>query len=158
LLENQSADNLGNCVHELSIALSIVDAVEAEAQRRGLGDIAAVHIRLGPLSGVISEALSSAWEMAREGSSLKNSRLVIQDVPIIMRCPKCQADRELPSAQWMCCPVCNTPATEVISGREMDIMALEVSGDEHDNGSQSDPPNGPAAPAGGSPPEDPEAK
>ena len=53
-------------MHELSIALSLLDLVEEEAERRGVR-VAAVHVRLGPLSGVVRDALVSAFELAREG-------------------------------------------------------------------------------------------
>ena len=42
-------------MHELSIALSLLDLVAEEAGRRGVR-VAAVHLRLGPLSGVVRDA------------------------------------------------------------------------------------------------------
>ena len=56
-------------MHELSIALSILDIVEEESARRGDAAVAAIHLRLGPLSGVVKEALLSAFEL-RERSRL----------------------------------------------------------------------------------------
>ena len=44
-------------MHELSIALSIVEGVEAEAKARGIPRVVAVHLKHGPLSGVVKEAL-----------------------------------------------------------------------------------------------------
>ena len=44
-------------MHELSIALSILDLAAEEAGRRG-GRVVAVHLKLGPLSGVVKEALT----------------------------------------------------------------------------------------------------
>ena len=43
-------------MHELSIAMSIVELAEEEAERRGV-HINAVHLKLGALSGVVKEAL-----------------------------------------------------------------------------------------------------
>jgi hydrogenase nickel incorporation protein HypA/HybF len=51
-------------MHELSIAMSIVEMAEEEAQRRNV-QINAVHVKLGALSGVVKEALLSSYEMAR---------------------------------------------------------------------------------------------
>ncbi len=56
-------------MHELSIALSILDIAEEEAGDR-VGRVAAVHLKLGPLSGVVKEALLSAYDLAREGTAL----------------------------------------------------------------------------------------
>lgn len=113
-------------MHELSIALCILDAVAEEAARRGDVRIGAVHVKVGPLSGVIKEALGPAFDLAREGSDFPECRLEIQEVPIVIRCHLCQADRVVPSVQQMQCPVCQSPPGEIISGREMDIVAMEI--------------------------------
>ena len=34
--------------------------------------------------------------------------------------------RTLASVQMLCCPDCGTPTPQIISGREMDLVALEV--------------------------------
>ena len=44
-------------MHELSIAMSIVELAEEEIERRGNVQITAVHLNLGELSGVMKEAL-----------------------------------------------------------------------------------------------------
>ncbi len=118
-------------MHELSIALCILDAAAEESQRRGGVRVAAVHVRVGPLSGVIKEALVPVFELAREGGDLADCRLVIEEVPVVIRCAACQADRAVPSVQEMCCPVCGSPPAEILSGREMDIVAMEIYEDEH---------------------------
>jgi hypothetical protein len=64
-------------MHELSIAMNIVEGVLEEAQRHGTTRVQAVHLRLGPLSGVDKEALLFAYPMACEGTILENSRLQI---------------------------------------------------------------------------------
>ena len=113
-------------MHELSIAMSILDAASEEAERRGGVGVMAVHLKLGPLSGVIVEAMRSAWELAREGTPLHESRLVIEEVPIIAHCPECRADRPVRSIQQMCCAECETPTPEIVGGRELEITALEI--------------------------------
>jgi hypothetical protein len=57
-------------MHELSIAMSIVDMALGEAERRQV-QISAVHLKLGPLSGVVKEALLSSYEMACYDTPLK---------------------------------------------------------------------------------------
>jgi hydrogenase maturation protease len=113
-------------MHELSIALSILNVVEEEARRHGEGRVVAVHLKVGPLAGVIPEALRSAYELAREGSSFPDSRLVIEEVPLVGWCPACAGERPLVSMQQLCCPDCGTPTPEIIRGRELDIVAFEV--------------------------------
>jgi hydrogenase nickel incorporation protein HypA/HybF len=112
-------------MHELSIAMSIVDMAQEEAEGRDV-KIDAIHLELGLLSGVVAEALLFSYEMACSGTRLEGSRLVIKNVPIEVYCPACKGQKILSSMQWFCCPECGTPTAEVIHGRELVITALEV--------------------------------
>lgn len=112
-------------MHELSIAMSIVDMALEEAERRDVA-IDAVHLELGPLSGVGADALLFSYEMACQGTPLEGSRLVIRDVPIEVYCPGCKAQKKLSSMQWFCCPECGTPTPNIIHGKELAITALEI--------------------------------
>jgi hydrogenase nickel incorporation protein HypA/HybF len=112
-------------MHELSIALSILDLVEEEAARLG-GRVAAVHLRLGPLSGVVREALASAYDLAREGTPAAQAALVIDEVPVVVYCPSCDAERAPASSFELVCPSCGTPTPEVVRGRELEVVALEI--------------------------------
>ena len=112
-------------MHELSVALSLVEGVEEEAARHE-GRVQAVHLKLGPLAGVIKEALLSAFEMASAGTTLEGVRLLIEDVPVVGFCPQCQASQTIDSIQWFCCPVCKTAISEIVQGRELQLVALEL--------------------------------
>lgn len=113
-------------MHELSIALSILDVAAEEAERAGGGRVAAIHLRLGPLSGVVKEALLSAYELAREGSDMAATELVIEEMPLVGYCPACAAPQTLRSPQQLCCPTCGSATAEILSGRELEVRALEV--------------------------------
>jgi hydrogenase nickel incorporation protein HypA/HybF len=67
-------------MHELSIALSIIDGVTEEAEQHGGGPVRSVHLRLGKLSGVVREALLFAYDQACEGTLLAGSELRIEEV------------------------------------------------------------------------------
>ncbi len=112
-------------MHELSIAMSIVELAEEEAGRRGV-QVNAVHLRLGALSGVVKEALLSCYVMACENTPLQGSRLVIEEIPVVIFCSTCQAQRPLSSVQLFCCPKCGNPASEVEQGKELEVIALEI--------------------------------
>jgi len=113
-------------MHELSIALSILEVAGEEVDRRGGPQVEAIHLRLGPLSGVVPEALVSAYELAREATPFAGSRLVIEEVPIMVFCPKCEAERPVRSMQDFSCVECETPGSKLIHGRELEIAALEL--------------------------------
>jgi hydrogenase nickel incorporation protein HypA/HybF len=68
-------------MHELSIAMSILDIAHEEVERRGNPRVEAIHLRIGTLSGVVKEALLSAYELAAEQTPFAQSRLVFEEVP-----------------------------------------------------------------------------
>jgi hydrogenase nickel incorporation protein HypA/HybF len=113
-------------MHELSIAMSIIEMAEEEAEKRGPVQVTAIHLKLGALSGVVKEALLSAYEMACDDTPLKNARLIIEEIPVVVFCPKCQAQRPLSSVQFFCCAECGTPTAEVVQGKELEVVSLEI--------------------------------
>jgi hydrogenase nickel incorporation protein HypA/HybF len=113
-------------MHELSIALSILEIAEEEAQRHNGAQIAAVHIKLGLLSGVVKEALIVAYEMASQTCGAPDSRLVIQEVPITVYCPTCQASQPIVSVQSFRCCTCGTLGSKILSGRELEVTGVEI--------------------------------
>lgn len=112
-------------MHELSIAMSILDMAEEEAGRRS-AEVGAIYVKLGALSGIAKEALLSAYDLARTETSLPNAQLVIEEVPVMIYCPRCQAPRSVPSIQQISCSQCETPSSEILQGRELQVVALEL--------------------------------
>lgn len=112
-------------MHELSIAMGIVDAALEEAQKRGV-QVSAVHLRLGALSGVVKDALMFSYEVACQDTALEGSQLIVEDVPVMVFCPQCQEKRTLASVQSFTCPECGSPTRDVLQGKELEVVALEV--------------------------------
>ncbi len=106
--------------------MSILEAVEDEVRRCNYGTVQAIHLRVGGLSGVVPEALRSAYELAAEQTAFARCRLVIEEAPVVMQCPECGRPQPVRSAQWCCCAACGAPATDFVSGRELEISALEL--------------------------------
>ena len=113
-------------MHELSIAISIVEVAEEELAARSGATIQAVHLKLGRLSGVSREALQSCFEMACSDSPLAGSRLIIEEIPVTIHCSNCVETRRLDSIQFFCCPVCGHAASDIVSGKELEVVALEI--------------------------------
>ncbi len=112
-------------MHELSIAMGIVDAALDESQRRGV-QVTAVHLRLGALSGVVKDALLFSYEVACQDTPIEGSRLIVEDIPVVIFCAQCQGTRTLPSVQLFTCPDCGAPTMDIRQGKELEVFALEV--------------------------------
>ncbi len=113
-------------MHELSIAMSILDIAVEESERRGGAVIVAVHIKLGLLSGVVQESLLAAYELAREMSPQCRARLVIEEVRVVAYCPVCRSEQQILSIQELVCPQCGSVTPEIVTGRELEIVAMEI--------------------------------
>ena len=113
-------------MHELSIALSMIDEVLEQAKKHGGVQVTAVRVKVGVFSGVHKDALEFSYAAASENTPLKGSRLVIEEVPIVVYCRQCRAERTLESFQQLRCPQCDAPIHDIRQGRELEITALEV--------------------------------
>lgn len=119
-------------MHELSIAESLV-AIALDALREGMdGDdpatprIDEVCLRVGLLAGVEKDSLRFCYEIVTEGTPLAGSQLVIEDVPVVIYCPACQDEQELPGIQSFLCPRCGRPSSEVRHGRELELATIRL--------------------------------
>lgn len=112
-------------MHELSIAISMIEQICEESAVHGGTAIVAVHLLLGRLSGVDKAALMFCYEAATEGTLLEGSHLVIEEVPIAIYCVACRMESHPQSMQQLTCPRCNF-AAKVVRGYELEIGALEV--------------------------------
>lgn len=113
-------------MHELSIAMSIIEGVSQAAETNGAARVNSVHLKLGALSGVVKEALLFSYQLASEGTVAQHSQLIIEDVPVIVYCAKCAGEKTLESIQRFCCPTCSNLTPEIVSGRELELVAIEI--------------------------------
>lgn len=113
-------------MHELSIALNILEAAEDESERRGGVRVEAIYLKLGVLSGVVTEALLSAYQIASAQTPFASCRLLVEEVPIMIDCPNCQEGRPVRSMQCFECSECGAPGSDIVHGRELEICALEL--------------------------------
>ena len=113
-------------MHELSIAQELIEIVEEAAREAGALRVEIVHLRLGRLSGVVADALLFAFDVATEGTLLDGATLAIEDVPVLVYCESCAANRVLEDIRCFRCPVCDCPTGQVVQGRELEVRSVEI--------------------------------
>ncbi|MER6085653.1 hydrogenase maturation nickel metallochaperone HypA [Streptomyces sp. NPDC001833] len=112
-------------MHELSIATAIVEQADEWARADGADRVCAVTVRVGELSGVVPDALDFAFEVARDGTALAGARLVVEQVTARAWCEPCAEEFAVGMPPFFWCPHCDRPSTELRSGRELEITAVE---------------------------------
>lgn len=116
-------------MHEMSIAESIASIIKDEMAKHGLTRLTRVVLKNGRLAGVVTDALTFAWEiMSREGP-LAGSVLVVEEIPLVLKCSACQTEftPDHPISSLMPCPSCGEQlGHKVLSGKEMYIDSIDA--------------------------------
>ncbi len=110
-------------MHELSIAISVVEIVEEEAAKVNSSKVSEVELDIGAQSGVIIEALEFALAEAVKPSIMKGSKITINEIPAICRCAACGHKFE-PDDIITPCPECGHLYSDAIQGKEMKIKRI----------------------------------
>ncbi|MBA2393499.1 MAG: hydrogenase maturation nickel metallochaperone HypA [Ktedonobacteraceae bacterium] len=113
-------------MHELAIAQSIVEAVEARALECNATRVKDVHLKIGEASGIVSDSLTFCFEMlTNELPILVGAQLSIDTLPHRARCHHC--DKEFVIENYVAqCPTCHEWSNDIISGTELQIMHMEI--------------------------------
>ena len=110
-------------MHEYSIVQALLDRVAAEARTHGATTVQRIRVQIGEQSGVESDLLDAAFELARVRTLCENATLEIVPVEAKWACPVCGA--EIRSGEILRCSLCETPA-RLVSGDEIVLERIEM--------------------------------
>ncbi|MET8831749.1 hydrogenase maturation nickel metallochaperone HypA [Streptomyces sp. NPDC004610] len=112
-------------MHEMSIALAVIEQVEEAAGRAGaVTAVRSVRLQVGELAGVVPDALAFSFELAREGTLLDGAELIAEPVPGRARCVPCDHTWAVGMPPRLSCPRCAGSSTDLLSGRELRITEV----------------------------------
>ena len=130
-------DNKKFAMHETGIAWSILETAKKEAAKAG-APLSAVGVRLGEMSGVVAEALSFAFDAMKDEAGLPQVVLMLERVPVEVRCPDCGSTQRPEGELILWCPGCGSPM-RVVSGEQMEIAWIEVRDGAHQAEASGEP-------------------
>jgi len=110
-------------MHEYSLVMSLIERVESEAKQRSAKAIRRISIRVGDLSGVEADLLSSAFEIASSGTACESAELLVTREPARWACPRCE--KTLDPEQSLRCASCNE-AGRLAAGGELLFEQMEI--------------------------------
>lgn len=113
-------------MHELSIAMSIVDTATLEVQKAGAHKVDAIELNIGEMAGIEWDALDFAWPMAVKNSVLAEAERIINKIEPKAHCTDCGHDYQ-PTALYDPCPKCGNPFVAFTAGKELQIKSLTIS-------------------------------
>lgn len=107
-------------MHEVSLMKNLLRTVEDAAEREGGGPVQVIHLRIGEMSGVNTDALSFAFEVLSKGTAAEGGRLEFERVQLRARCRECGVEFH-PDEFVFRCAGCGSPEIEILAGREMEV-------------------------------------
>jgi hydrogenase nickel incorporation protein HypA/HybF len=112
-------------MHELSLAINIVEIVEEHAKAENARWVKEVELDVGELSGVVLEALEFALDSAIKRTLLEDAQITINKISGMAKCSECALEFETDD-YYSTCPRCSSFNTEIIKGKEFKVKSITV--------------------------------
>ncbi|MCG8619846.1 MAG: hydrogenase maturation nickel metallochaperone HypA [Desulfobacterales bacterium] len=113
-------------MHEMGIAEQLVKiALDAIPEDIENPRVEILNLRIGKLASVVEHSLTFCLEIVTKDTPLEDVKLVIEEVPIMIRCRSCNREWEADTPMFKC-PDCKDAEVTLISGREIEISSMEL--------------------------------
>ncbi|MCI2397813.1 hydrogenase maturation nickel metallochaperone HypA [Aliiroseovarius subalbicans] len=112
-------------MHEMALAESVVQIVEAAAAREGAGCVKRVRLEIGALSHADANALRFAFDAAAAGGVAKGAELAISRAEGRAWCHDCAKDVAI-SGLGDPCPDCGGYDLKLTAGDALRVVDMEV--------------------------------
>ena len=116
---------LPHIMHELSIAMSIVDIASQKAVAASAKMVSQVELDIGTMSGIEFESLEFALSVAVKDSILEGTHFKINRIEALCECSSC-THLYTPGQDFSACPECGNRDLEYIRGKELQIKSLLI--------------------------------
>lgn len=114
-------------MHELSICQAMLKQVLDIAQDYPEHKIESITLKMGPLSGAEPLLLEHAFPLASVDTVAEGAKLIIEQLPVKVRCLQCGAESEA-LLNRLLCQQCGDWQTQLQSGDEMLLASIEFVG------------------------------
>ena len=112
-------------MHELSIALALIEQVQTVAEREKADTVLRIAVTIGGLSGVNPEALEMAFPVAADDTCAAGAKLDVTFTPAHLHCRSCGRDSS-PEFPVLLCEACGSTDAEVLGARELMLTSVEI--------------------------------
>lgn len=112
-------------MHELGIAMAILERVEREAAAHAPARPVRVGVRIGEFSGVDRDSLAFGFEALVKNSALEPLALEVEYCRRRYACRACGSEFAVENYE-LDCPQCGSSDTHFAGGDELDIAYIEV--------------------------------
>ncbi|PAF53900.1 hydrogenase maturation nickel metallochaperone HypA [Helicobacter sp. 13S00482-2] len=118
-------------MHEYSVVSSLIELCEEHAQKNNAIRIEKIIVGIGERSGMDKSLFLSAFETFKEESKVcREAILDIIDEKVELTCKKCGYVFIPDKIEYGICPNCKNSDLEITKGREMNLLSLEMIGED----------------------------
>ena len=110
-------------MHELSLALEVIELAQREAGKNGVSTIREIEIEIGTLSGVDADSFQWALELSVKDTLLEDAIISLIRTPGKGKCGSCDLEFEMKNRLDLC-PDCQCFPSEISGGQELRVMSL----------------------------------
>ena len=112
-------------MHELAITESILRIAQDQAEKYNARKVLNIKIKMGEFSGVVPALIQDYFNMTSKGTIVENAELIIEHVPVTIKCLDCNKTFKIDKAKVKC-PECGSINIKMITGREFYVDSMEV--------------------------------
>lgn len=112
-------------MHEHSLVRSLLTQVQQIALLNGSNEVTDIEVEVGPLSGIESSLVESAFTTLRMGTCAETSKLTVRHVPLIVACQDCGTETELECFRFRCSE-CQSGSVKVIQGEIFRLLTVTL--------------------------------
>jgi hydrogenase nickel incorporation protein HypA/HybF len=112
-------------MHEFAVCQDMLTQIESIAAEQQAAAVDMVTVRIGPLSGIEAHLLKQAFPLAAAGTVAEKAELIVEELPIKVKCQLCGAETEA-KANRLICGQCGDYHTQLLSGDEMLLASVEL--------------------------------
>jgi hydrogenase nickel incorporation protein HypA/HybF len=113
-------------MHEVGLMQQTLELALEAAKLQRASRVHRLTMRIGPLAGVVPDALRFAFEVVTHGTQAEGAALDVQVVAVVCWCSGCAMEFR-PADLIFACPNCGHLSSEVRHGAELDLVSVEVS-------------------------------
>jgi len=113
-------------LHELGLTQGVLDIAVEHAKKNNADKILRVNVKAGEMVTVIDDSMQFFFEYLSTDTIAKGASLVIEHVPVVVRCLSCGEQSKVNKLEIYTCPKCKEHTVELISGKEFFVDSIEI--------------------------------
>lgn len=123
------AVHAGEFMHESSLAINMIEVAQDQCRARSCASVESITVRLGAASGIKPESLELSFNALKSDTVAGPAKIIFELIPASGTCIACNKPfelQEVPDLSVLACPRCGSSQLEIIRGREMEIVSMEL--------------------------------